>query len=431
MMSSEIINIIELVSIVIGGTLGILGAATETKNKAGRLTKWGKIALAGIIITNSFSFVHSYLKQRQASEDAFRAQERENEQLKTQVGYLDSILQKTDKSLSSQNLIQRKTDNLLSTLDTSANTLNSILNSNSNINSNVEENLKKQSGILAEQQKANQNIIRSLSPFLPFGISYSVKIDLSNLESKPLFVPTLSSVDNPLYHEKDKAFLKLKKLIDSIHRKRTNWMDTDIQGLFYIQTEGPNAVASRFIERRYSRSSKINEENEANLAYLITPEYEDFENLHFDNDIFLRLSGEDLSLLKNPDSANIGFKAKAIPKPSKNNRETPLTDYYEYGVYGIYFPLVHLLFIYSSTKSIIIEEDNGIYKSTEDLQGNYISLQVLGLPLSSELHSFEFSFPPEFARRVKLQQVNIGECKYKTIEGYSGPVLKVSNKIIL
>ncbi len=64
MTQESIIKIIELASIIIAGGLGLAGALTHTRDSKGKLTKWGIIAVVGIIITNSFSFIRSYLKQQ-------------------------------------------------------------------------------------------------------------------------------------------------------------------------------------------------------------------------------------------------------------------------------------------------------------------------------------------------------------------------------
>lgn len=106
MTTEAIITFIEAASIVVGATFGILGTATDTKDKAGRLTRWGKIAIGGIIITNSFSLINNYFKQQKERQSEIISQRKENETLeeqnkryREQLNYLTSILGKVDTSL--------------------------------------------------------------------------------------------------------------------------------------------------------------------------------------------------------------------------------------------------------------------------------------------------------------------------------------------
>jgi hypothetical protein len=148
MSQDSLIGFFSLASIAIAGGLGIAGTITETKDKKGKLTKWGMIALAGIIISNSFSFLQTYFQREKEAAEKLAEAETEKIQAvestiryKEQIDRLSSIVSKSDSSLKQQLTLQ------------------------------------KQSELLTEQQKhVAGNLDRTLNPLLPFKINISLTV---------------------------------------------------------------------------------------------------------------------------------------------------------------------------------------------------------------------------------------------------------------
>jgi hypothetical protein len=167
-----LISFFEFASIIIAGGLGIASTITETKDKKGKLTKWGMIALAGIIISNSFSFLQTYFQREKEARERLLAAETEkqqaieaNKRYKAQIDRLTVLVTKSDSSLKQQIDIQNKTGSVLKEVGHSVEVQNRIF---------------KQSEILTTQQKnVAENISRTLNPLLPFklNIDFTVKAD--------------------------------------------------------------------------------------------------------------------------------------------------------------------------------------------------------------------------------------------------------------
>src|SRR4029078_4308048 len=112
---------------------GIAGTITETKDKKGRLTKWGIVALAGIILSNSFSFIQTYLQREKEAEERRAAMESEkiqsseaNARYKDQIDRLTAIVTKSDSALKQQLSIQSQTSTVLTEVNQSVDIQNRI-----------------------------------------------------------------------------------------------------------------------------------------------------------------------------------------------------------------------------------------------------------------------------------------------------------------
>ncbi len=117
MENSILASYIELASIISATGFGILAAATETKNREGKLTKWGIIAILGILISSSISFTQNYLSQVE-----------ENKRFQDEVSLLKSIISKTDSSTITQRHIQKQTQVFANKLNSSIKNQKEIYN---------------------------------------------------------------------------------------------------------------------------------------------------------------------------------------------------------------------------------------------------------------------------------------------------------------
>ena len=173
----HIINIIELASIIITGSLGIAGTITHTRDKEGNLTKWGIITVIGIMLSNSFSLIQNYLKQEKAQTDQYNTEKKESakdvaekakekakdvadkKKFEQTAALLNDNALKAEKSLAEEEIIQKQSSEVLTKVKHSIGIQNKIFNKSEVLNK--------------QQLEMTDDIERTLNPLLPF------KIDLS------------------------------------------------------------------------------------------------------------------------------------------------------------------------------------------------------------------------------------------------------------
>ena len=219
----EALSLMELLSIVIATALGVLSATTGTKTREGKLTKWGIIALAGIIITNAFSFSRSFLKQKQdqinkiqALEEGRKKDSLERANYSNQISLLFENINKSDSSLKQQFRIQQQTQNVLGGIG------QSIL---------MQKNIINQSELLnVQQQHSLKEIHRSLNPLLPFRIA-KLQFTLKQSDELSKVNPMLNDLNNDIFEALAKEALKKESGL-----KQTAFSDT----LVYINKSNKN-----------------------------------------------------------------------------------------------------------------------------------------------------------------------------------------------
>ena len=179
-MSENTIDILKLAAIVIASIFGIAGTATETRKKeTGKLSWWGYIALIGVIITNSFQFVQTYLEQKQEAakkienlRQAARESQDANKKFEKQLALLNSNIRKTDSSLDQQREIQGSTKLALTGIQNGL---------------GLQRHSLGQSKLLTiEQEKAVRDIEKTLTPLIPFKINVYFKIKADSIKDKNL-----------------------------------------------------------------------------------------------------------------------------------------------------------------------------------------------------------------------------------------------------
>jgi hypothetical protein len=90
---------LKLFGLVVSGAFGVLGTVYESRNKAGLLTRWGRISvagtLAGVLVAVSAQLVENHLQEKSATKAAEQALD-ETRKLATIVDNLDRSLQQID-----------------------------------------------------------------------------------------------------------------------------------------------------------------------------------------------------------------------------------------------------------------------------------------------------------------------------------------------
>lgn len=90
------LNILKLIGLVLTGAFGILGLLTEFRDdKTKKVTKWGKVALSGIILSTALSLVAQILESAKSVRDAREAEK----QARDQISRSNEILNNLNRSL--------------------------------------------------------------------------------------------------------------------------------------------------------------------------------------------------------------------------------------------------------------------------------------------------------------------------------------------
>src|SRR5262245_44793518 len=66
----DVLSILRLLGIVLSGVFGVLGLLTEYKDKDGKVTRWGKTALAGICLSTVVALAAGVRESRKATRAA-------------------------------------------------------------------------------------------------------------------------------------------------------------------------------------------------------------------------------------------------------------------------------------------------------------------------------------------------------------------------
>jgi hypothetical protein len=358
MTQDSIIGFLELASVVIAGGLGIAGTITETKNKKGKLTKWGIIALAGIILSNSFSFVQTYLQREKEAREQIASAEKEREQAaeanaryKEQIDRLTALVVKSDSSLQQQWSIQKETRDVLNNVQESQKTQHQIF---------------EQSQVLTTQQKQTaQDIGRTLNPLLPFKINFSMVVKDTN----SLRLAVLSK----LLHEKIRE-------VDQRMGGSVSVADMDNEKITFLNKEGilPSPSDHKF--------------------YLIKPEYKYYDEL-MKLFTYVSISMKFLKSYQNTAKAINCEVAKEYLSDKANLKDAQLIYNKQSGAYFFIFENlpVHL------TSDLQI----GSY-SIQDLEGSQFNLLIADSPGFVQQSDIIFKFPPDFSRINYLKKKGSG-----------------------
>jgi hypothetical protein len=315
--------------------------------------------LAGIIISNSFSFLQTYFqREKDAAEKLVNA---ENEKIqavestaryKEQIDRLGSIVNKSDSSLKQQLAIQKQTGDVLSEVDQSVEIQNRIF---------------KQSEVLTDQQKhVVENFDRTLNPLLPFKINISL---------------TLQSDSNSFW------LIALTKLLRNKIR----------------EIEERTMAANNINEMEASVVSYLNKQGVFPLpaekkSYLLKPEYAYYNELV---KLFSNVAIS-LSFTKNYDHSLKVISCdvpKEYLKNTANFKDLLLVFYPETESY---------FFIFEDLPARVSSDlQTGTY-SIKDVENSAFALSINDAPGFILQSDIVFKFPPDFSRINYLNKKNKG-----------------------
>jgi len=243
-------SFLKITSLIATGIFAALGLLTKYKNDAGKITRWGKVALAGILISSSVSLGLFVLETSRAKAAAQRAKadaeatkaslEEIINKAKTTASLQEESLQKTDKlQRDMQTNLDRQQQNLEGTDKISKDMRSSIaaqrilLANNQQILSGLTESITQQLGLLNQTREISVNVNRSLFPIEPFTASFTFAI--------PATHPVVQNYA---------AYLKVqaKRLLPQFREERRTTKPEEglsyIEGLFVDETQNSIDIAA-------------------------------------------------------------------------------------------------------------------------------------------------------------------------------------------
>jgi hypothetical protein len=119
MTTDAFINIVKTLSTLAGLGFGILALLKETKNKSGKISEWGKIAVIGIFYTGVLSLTLQMLESGKAKQEAIESKAKSDSTTKL----LFSIIKKADSTIYQQTLNLDTTKLVATRVHTALNTL--------------------------------------------------------------------------------------------------------------------------------------------------------------------------------------------------------------------------------------------------------------------------------------------------------------------
>jgi hypothetical protein len=148
--------VLKLASLAITGILGVVGLLNDFKDKNGKLTKWGKISLWGLVFAAFVSLateIRGYVEQaEQAQQQAKRAQQREDQMR-----------------------------SLLGTANATEAGVTKVLEKNQEVQSIATETLKRQSSLFNSSQNTLREVERGLTPLgAEIAIAFEVAVPISD-----------------------------------------------------------------------------------------------------------------------------------------------------------------------------------------------------------------------------------------------------------
>jgi hypothetical protein len=251
--------------LLVAAGFAILGTTVDYK-KEGQVTKWGRIAIIGVIVSGLISTMLLGIEERakakqlkQAEDDKIVAQNKANDEkveLNTQFQNLvtkaEDNIERTEKNLDTTNLIAQ---DVSKSIQQQSHILNQLQNQLT-----TQRKVLQQTNTLQQQQTiVSRNVLRSIMPLDKLRMSYIIKY--------PLEIPEFRN-----FVEKLKDYV----LSNNSAEKRQNLAREQISFEMYLQENQKTLKESQYLKRvTISLDSPFfskNLEKNSDIPYLLKPE---------------------------------------------------------------------------------------------------------------------------------------------------------------
>ena len=176
------------------GAFGALGLLTKYKDDQGKITKWGKIALGGILISSVISLSLYIIETSKAKTAAIKAQieaKATAEKLETILVNAQLTAEQQKRSLEETNILKSglekaldRSDYIAKGMENSLAAQQSVLVGNRKILGGVTNTVQKQGELLSLNTSTLNEVNRGLYPIKDVRISYSVRVPMDHIQVK-------------------------------------------------------------------------------------------------------------------------------------------------------------------------------------------------------------------------------------------------------
>lgn len=201
-------TLLKVISMLATGAFGVLALLTKYKDDQGKITKWGKIAVGGILISSGISLVLYTLESYRAKDAAIRSKaesEATKQKLEIIVANATEIAKQQERSLKETEILKsgletalERSDEIAKGMDKSLTAQESVLSGNKKIFNGVTDAVQKQIETLGLTKTALQDTDRLLNPINSLQMRMHLTIPLET-PGVPQYVSRISGDLDPFF----------------------------------------------------------------------------------------------------------------------------------------------------------------------------------------------------------------------------------------
>lgn len=179
-------SLLKIISMIATGIFGALGLLTKYKNDQGKITKWGKVALGGILISSGISLGLYILETSRAKAAAVKAQaeaKATGQKLETILVNAQTTAEQQKRSLEETNILKsglektlERSDYIAKGMENSLAAQQSVLSGNERILGGVTNTVKKQGELLTLNTGTLNEVSRGVYPIKDVRIGYWIRV---------------------------------------------------------------------------------------------------------------------------------------------------------------------------------------------------------------------------------------------------------------
>jgi hypothetical protein len=180
-------SILKITSMIATGVFGALGLLTKYKDDKGTITRWGRIALAGILLSSGFSlglYILETSKAKAAAEKAKTEAEATSQVLKNILSNAQTTAAGLEQTLDQQRRNLERSDYIAVGMENSLAAQRLVVSGNKTILSGVTNSVKKQGELLTLNTGTLNEVTRGLYPIKDVTIGYWISVPTDHVQLK-------------------------------------------------------------------------------------------------------------------------------------------------------------------------------------------------------------------------------------------------------
>jgi hypothetical protein len=180
-------SILKITSLIATAVFGALGLLTQYKDDQGKITRWGRTAIAGILLSSGFSlglYILETSKAKAAAEKAKSEAEATSEVLKNILSKAQTTAAGLEQTLDQQRRNLERSDYIAVGMEDSLAAQRLVLSGNKTILSGVTNSVKKQGELLTLNTGTLNEVTRGLYPIKDVTIGYWISVPTDHVQLK-------------------------------------------------------------------------------------------------------------------------------------------------------------------------------------------------------------------------------------------------------